>query len=64
MVRVLCSSVVLANGPYHVRQRSTSRARESREVEKEAERMCGMCVRTGSARRGVGAEGKGSDSYA
>jgi hypothetical protein len=37
---------------------------KSRAVEKEAERVCGVCVRAGSARRDVAAKGKGLESYA
>jgi len=63
VVRVLCSSVVLANGHImFVKIRVDSQRVEK--VEKEAEWMCGVCVRTGSARRGVAAEGEGSVSYA
>ena len=53
VVRVLCSSVVLANGHIMFVKAGVDSQRVEK-VEKEAEWMCGVCVRAGSAGRGVG----------
>jgi len=63
VVRVLCSSVVLANGHIMFVKAGVDSQRVEK-VEKEAEWMCGVCVRAGSVGRGVGPKAKGSVSYA